>query len=191
MASMRVLGVLMGMLFLLAQPGLADVKSEWNWRTTVSSEGGFSVLMPGTPTVTVASDHTVVGEIREYTYDVTCPEGTFQVEYQDLPGLAMLFVGRGGIIKRAKQEFLKHFNAIELSDVEFAVGERKGRRVGVEGPQKVQAQVVFLMKGNRLFVVVAAGLKNAADYDRFLTSFQLLPTASAQPARDPSVSSAP
>lgn len=158
------------MLFASVHAGADSAK----WQEFSSTEGRFAVLMPGTPTLTVTNDHTIVGTIVENSYDLTAPAGTFEVEYQDLPGIVMMFMSQKRLLQRAKGEFIKHFQATEVSDTEITIGELKGRRIAVEGPKKEQAQVILVMDGHRLYVVLLATPKDPADFDRFLSSFRLV-----------------
>jgi hypothetical protein len=152
----------------VALPGLADA-----WQTVTSPEGRFSADMPGQPTITRQKHGTPVGTITENTYAVTAPEGGgYEVEYQDLPGIAILFKGQRGIVQRAKKEFLKSSHATIVSESEITIDGRKAERVTYAVPGKGQADVVFLMIGNRLYVFNAQG----ADTERFFGSVKVGPT---------------
>lgn len=161
--------ILFGIILLLAAclsgPAFADP-----WQTVSSSQGRFSAQMPGQPSVNVEKHGTAVGTITENTYTVKGASGTYQVEYQDLPGVAMLFKGKKGIIARAKKGFLEDAHATEVSTTAIKIdGHDATRLVYSEGG--TQGDVVFLMVGNRLYVFNAQG----ADADRFFGSVKIGP----------------
>jgi hypothetical protein len=106
--SVVVLGILLS-------TGLNPHVGPETWKTFTSPDGGFSILMPGTPTLTQHHRDSVVGTIRENTYALKTSSGEYSVEYTDLPGMAVSLGGKGTILEKAKEGLLKEEGATESS----------------------------------------------------------------------------
>jgi hypothetical protein len=155
---------------------------EAEWRTFTSTKGGFTVLMPGTPTFTATTDHTVVGAVIENLYNLETPAATFSAEYSDLPGVATFFESDDSLYDDAKEGMLKRTGG-KLTSY-FGIGQAgiKGKEVECEIPAdgKLPARRLrarFLLKDKRLYVIsitIPGGKKDDPLFARYLDSFRLL-----------------
>ena len=160
----------------LAAAGEAD------WRTFTSSAGGFTVLMPGTPTFTATTDHTVVGAVIENLYSLETPGATFSAEYTDLPGVATFFESDDDLYDDAKEGMLKRTGGKLISYYGIEQEGIRGKEIECEIPaagklplQRLRAR--FLLKEKRLYVpsiTIPGGKKDDPLFSRYLDSFRLL-----------------
>ena len=160
----------------LAAPGEAD------WRTFTSMTGGFTVLMPGTPTFTATTDHTVVGAVIENLYNLETPAATFSAEYTDLPGVATFFESDDDLYDDAREGMLKRTGGKLISYYGIEQAGIKGKEIECEIPsagklplQRLRAR--FLLKDKRLYVpsiTIPGGKKDNPLFARYLDSFRLL-----------------
>ena len=152
------------------------------WKTFTSEAGSFSVLMPGTPTFSDTTDHTVVGDVGENLFSLDVKEGSFSAEYSDLPRVAVIFDSAKSIYKDAKEGLLKETGASEKKYYIFIHDGMKGRELEYEVPAGGESEARtgkarFLLKDKRLYVLVGTVPKKDGDeklIDRFLDSFKLL-----------------
>lgn len=168
--------IILGALLILASSFYSPALGA-EWLTVTSSEGRFSAEMPVQPEFSTKSHGTPVGAITEHSYVAQEPEaGAYQVEYQDLPGLAMLFSTSKGIVKRAQKEFLKSTNGTALAMTPIVIDGRDAERMTYSVPGRGQGEVVFLMVGRRLYVLNASG----PQVDRFFASVRIEPTIATE-----------
>ena len=155
---------------------------EAEWRTFTSTKGDFTVLMPGTPTFTATTDHTVVGDVMENLYSLNTPAALFSAEYSDLPGVATFFESDNSLYDDAKEGLLKRTEGKLISYFGIEQGGIKGKEVECEIPavgklpaRKLRAR--FLLKDKRLYVLsitIPGGKKDDPLFPRYLDSFRLL-----------------
>lgn len=175
---MKKIMIVIGLISLVphAVPGEAD------WETFTSTEGSFTVLMPGTPTFTATTDHTVVGAVMENLYTLDIPAAIFSAEYSDLPGVATFFESDDSLYDDAKEGLLKRTGGKLISYYGIEQVGIKGKEVECEIPaagklplQRLKAR--FLLKGKRLYVLsitIPGGEKDDPLFPRYLNSFRLL-----------------
>jgi hypothetical protein len=159
-----------------------SVAGEVEWRTFTSPGGGFAVLMPGTPTFTATTDHTVVGSVIENLYNLETPAATFSAEFSDLPGVATFFESDDSLYDDAKEGMLKRTGGKLTSYFGIEQAGIKGKEVECEIPlggklplRKLRAR--FLLKDKRLYVLsitIPGGKKDDPLFSRYLDSFRLL-----------------
>lgn len=145
--------------------------SAQEWQRFTSEEGRFSVDLPAPPSISQRTRDTIVGTIVENSFVVKIDDNTgYQVEYQDLPGIAVFFAGRGGIINRALRAFLENVKGVEESDETITVDGHPGKRMAYTVGGKGSGVIVMFMVGNRLYVLNASG----KDADRFFQSVRVI-----------------
>jgi len=158
------------------------VAGEADWMTFTSKDGGFSVLMPGTPTFTATTDHTVVGAVIENLYSLETSSATFSAEYTDLPGVATFFESDDSLYDDAKEGLLKRTGGKLISYYGIEQAGITGKEIQCVIPaagklplQRLRAR--FLLKEKRLYVpsiTIPGGKKDDPLFARYLDSFRLL-----------------
>ena len=165
------------------------VAGEADWRTFTSRAGGFTILMPGTPTFTATTDHTVVGAVIENLYNLATPAATFSAEYSDLPGIATFFDSddsiyddaKEGLLKRTGGKLIKYFG-IEQAGITGEEVECEIPAAGKLPLRRLRAR--FLLKDKRLYVpsvTIPDGKKDDPLFSRYLDSFKLLKSTERKP----------
>jgi len=157
------------------------VSGEAEWQTFTSRAGGFTVLMPGIPTFTATTAHTVVGAVIENLYSLETPGATFSVEYTDLPGVATFFESDDDLYDDAKEGMLKRTGGKLISYYGIEQVGITGKEIECEIPaagklplQRLRAS--FLLKEKRLYVpsiIIPGGTKDDPLFARYLDSFRL------------------
>jgi hypothetical protein len=158
------------------------IAGEAEWRTFTSPEGGFSVLMPGTPTFTATTDHTVVGSVIENLYTLNMPGASYSVEYSDLPGVATFFESDDSLYDDAKEGMLQETGGKLISYIGIEQVGIKGKEIECEVSAKGKLPIQrlcarFLLKDKRLYVpsiTIPGGKKDDPLFSRYLDSFRLL-----------------
>jgi hypothetical protein len=122
-----------------------------------SDTGRFEVLMPGTPEVVSTSRQTIGGRITSTEISVERDAFEFRVEYHDLPRIAEVLMSSGGILSRAKDDFLDAIRARERSSVETSVDGHPARTLSFEipGDRELVGDGLLTLVGSRLYVVTA------------------------------------
>ena len=105
-----------------------------SWKTFASKAGGFSVLLPGTPSFSSSTDHTVVGEVVENLYSLKTEAASFSAEFSDLPGVAVFFASDDTIYKDAREGLLKQTGARELKYYSIEQEGIRGKEIVYEVP---------------------------------------------------------
>lgn len=175
---MKYISILVGLIVLV--PHASAVESDW--QTFTSREGGFTILMPGTPTFTMMTDHTVVGAVIENLYSMNTSAAIFSAEYTDLPGLATFFESDDDLYDDAKEGMLKRTGGKLISYYGIEEVGIKGKEIECEIPaagkvpfKRLRAR--FLLKNKRLYVpsiTIPGGKTDDPLFARYLDSFRLL-----------------
>ena len=144
-----------------------------SWKTFTSTEGGFSILMPGNPHLHENIHKSFLGPIRENTHNVTTRDGDYSVEYSDLPRIAIDLGGSGTILNRAKEGVLKDNGGAETVFISISLRKNPGKELSFQIPGKDSGKAHFFLAEKRLFVLVATS-SNPGNIEKFLNSFKLL-----------------
>lgn len=169
--------------FYLLNPGKwrqfsRDNSSEPEWKLLRSDEGGFSVLMPGSPTPGTktwgvpgglqikAKTYTLEGDPGFFAYSFDQPAG-----FEEIADEVMLNDMRDGILSEARGRLIEERHV--------SLNGYPGREVAIEYPDpqyhSVQVGRFYLAK-RRVYLVVAAMSKSGARDEsvrRFLDSLKL------------------
>ncbi len=170
------------MAVLLVVPVLAAGAGESDWRTFTSEAGGFTILMPGIPTFSETTDHTVVGAVVQNLYSLKTPRASFSAEYSNLPGIATFFDSVDAIYDDVKEGLLKRTGARLLSYYGIEQDGIMGKEMVYEIPAEEarpghREKARFLLNDERLHVlVVTLGEEEemAALVSRYLDSFHFI-----------------
>lgn len=143
-----------------------------NWEKFSSSIGGFSVLMPGTPTEDTQTDKTDEGETYEqHFFSLSQPEGEYLVAYSDFTEEEVTVVGADKILEAMSKELQANATQM-LSQNTISLQGNPGRTLKYKDSDgSINHTQMFLVKG-RLFVLTARA--SDANVKRFFDSFRLL-----------------
>lgn len=164
-------------------------------RAFTCSEGGFSIWMPGEPVLQEVFHKTFVGKIKENSYILETDTETYSSSYTELPGIALSFVGKNGLLKKAKKGFLKATGAQEISYRKIIFEGKEGAELAFQIPAENRANPAsgkarFFIFGKKLYVMTMTsnqGQAGIALIDRYLDSFQLI----SSPANEFSLNALP
>ena len=143
-----------------------------NWEKFSSSKGGFSVLMPGTPTEDIETDKTDEGETYEqHFFSLSQPEGEYLVAYSDFTEEEVRVVGADKILEAMSKELQASATQV-LSQNTISLQGNPGRMLKYKDSDgSINHTQMFIVKG-RLFLLTARA--SDANAKRFFDSFSLL-----------------
>jgi hypothetical protein len=136
--------------------------------------------MPGTPEVVSTSRQTLGGRVTSTEYSIERDAFEFRVEYHDLPRIAEVLLSAGGILNRAKSDFLAAVRGTERSFVETSLDGNPARALSfdIPGERELVGDGLLTLVGNRLYVVAAIRPRRdprARLLDRLLKTFRVWP----------------
>jgi hypothetical protein len=145
-----------------------------------SKEGGFSVLLPGTPNETKIPIPAPPGGKRttQYLFAVNRGNGAYLVSYQDNPELEKVSAEKAQeALKRAQTGVQNMFNGKLMNEKAITFQGNPGREFSTEvpaGPGVCRSRI-YLVKG-RLYQLIAVGVKEfptTPEAEQFFNSFKL------------------
>ncbi|MFM6038744.1 MAG: hypothetical protein ACKPEO_06145 [Sphaerospermopsis kisseleviana] len=160
---------------LISQPTLANqpqttVKSIW--QVFSSQEGGFSILFPGSPTVTKQKIKNKTGEIEVNLFTVERPQEDvkYTVAYIDYPEEYIELLKRNNQVEAAidtgKKTALENAKGTLISEEQMSLEGHFGKEVNYTKPgDKIVKQRIFLVD-RRLYQVSA---ETTTQRQKFLT----------------------
>ncbi|GCL36953.1 hypothetical protein SR1949_20590 [Sphaerospermopsis reniformis] len=174
---------------LISQPTLANqpqttVKSIW--QVFSSQEGGFSILFPGSPTVTKQKIKNKTGEIEVNLFTVERPQEDvkYTVAYIDYPEEYIELLKRNNQVEAAidtgKKTALENAKGTLISEEQMSLEGHFGKEVNYTKPgDKIVKQRIFLVD-RRLYQVSAETTTKMQKYltksiSGFCDSLKLLP----------------
>ncbi|NIS71741.1 MAG: hypothetical protein GTO12_23250 [Proteobacteria bacterium] len=144
-----------------------------------SSEGGFSIVMPGTPSEKTQTVNIPLGRIDVHFFSVNKgDEGVYTVAYSDYPKSYVQMIPAEALLDAARDGSVAGLGGKLLGEEIISLNEYPGRRINAElaGGTGRQKACIFLV-GRRLYQVLWTGPKEKADLKsvgEFLDSFKLL-----------------
>jgi len=153
-----------------------------------STEGGFSVAIPGPVSEERRSQETDVGAVTLHTFISVRPDvdTAYYVSYTDFPPAAVSQADPRDVVARASLGALEALGATGLSSRPLTLNGFPGWEVeGVSGPRHLRGR--FLLVGPRLYqqLLLHPEGKPPQDADHFFESFQLDPQVAAMLTGEP------
>ncbi|MBF0493049.1 MAG: hypothetical protein HQM15_09755 [Deltaproteobacteria bacterium] len=148
-----------------------------------STEGGFSIKMPGDPTLQKVDHKSVVGKVKENTYTLKTATEEWSVSYTPLPKIALSLESNKALLNKAKEGFLKDTGAqvIRFEKIKFQGKEARDLTFQIPAQDDESARVGkarFMLSDGKIYVLVGSSSKKvemAADLiEKYLDSFQFL-----------------
>jgi hypothetical protein len=158
----------------------AGASSPVEWKEFVSKEGGFSVVMPGTPTSGTQVAKTPIGAVTVHLFaaEVKNQGRAYLVTYNDVPELAGQPVDVEKGLDGSRDGILANMPGSKLlEEKKISLDGFPGRELTIEVPGKGTARWRVYMVKPRLYQVVAFGPKDItglAEADKFFDSFKPL-----------------
>lgn len=147
-----------------------------------STEGGFSVALPGPVSEERRSQLTDVGEVTLHTFIAVRPESdtAYYVSYTDFPAAAVSQAKPSDVVSRASLGALEALGATGVSSKPLTLEGFPGWEVeGVSGPRRLRGR--FYLVGPRLYqqLLLHPEGKPPQDAEGFFESFRLDPQVAA------------
>jgi len=161
---------------------VASEAGQPTWREFSSRQGGFSVLMPGTPQEqTEAKDFPTVGKGVVHLFVLAHETGVYVAGYLEVPGLArqsqVFCDGFGkGFLQSIGEATAKGAGGKMVKDTDISMGNSPGKEILIELPSGIATVRAYFIKrrGYQLLVAPpASGSDDAGDVKRFLDSFKV------------------
>jgi hypothetical protein len=152
---------------------------EPTWKEFRSNEGGFSVLMPGTPTPNKVSVNTASGVKEVYT--VTLNEGELNeyiIAYSKYPKTDSKKVSTDKLFHDIRNGILLAQQGNLRSEAAITLDGYSGKEIAVERPDGVITTARFYVVDDRFYQLSVKAKTNEREPEapkRFLDSFKLLP----------------
>ncbi|MCP3062772.1 hypothetical protein LXT21_28700 [Myxococcus sp. K38C18041901] len=147
-----------------------------------STEGGFSVALPGPVSEERRSQLTDVGEVTLHTFIAERKEAStaYYVSYTDFPASAVSQAKPSDVVSRASMGALEALGATGVSSRPLTLEGFPGWEVeGISGPRRLKGR--FFLVGPRLYqqLLLHPEGKPPADAEAFFESFRLDPQVAA------------
>lgn len=154
------------------------------WKRFSSSEGNFSILMPGTPQEDKQTVNTKTGTIEVHTFTVTRQqeEVKYTVSYTEYPEQYIELLHRNNLVEKAlengKNTAMQKANATLVSETEISLGSSLGREIHYKKPgDKIVKHRIYLVN-KRLYQIIVETTKKREKYltksmADFFSSFNL------------------
>ncbi|HWP60408.1 MAG TPA: hypothetical protein VNL14_21105 [Candidatus Acidoferrales bacterium] len=156
---------------------------QWlKWKEFRSDEGGFSVLMPGTPTPQPQRVNSPAGAIDLYMFVVAHDGAEYMVAYNDYPETMVKGTNPEKVLDGARDGIIANVRGRLLSETKITLQQFPGRELKLslpEGARALQTRLYFVK--NRLYQVGVLAVEkdlSSRDIVKFLDSFRLLPERS-------------
>jgi len=164
--------------FLIAQSSI--------WKPYSSTQAGFTVLMPGTPSEESTSVKTEIGVIPVQLFSVVRPsEAVYVVAYSDLPdNISQNSRDIEQLLSGIAAGFSEGSGGRLISQQPIKLGNVQGREIRLQFSQGVISIGRIYVVNKRLYQVVVATTKEknlTKSIEGFFNSFQLLNKASTPP----------
>ena len=142
----------------------------------ISKEGGFKVLMPGTPKETKLDAESEFGKGVLHMNSVEAGMAMYAANYCDFPA-EIKKVALKQVYDSSRDGAVANLEGKLATEKDIKLGDYSGREIRIEvaGGIRLFRARVFLV-GQRLYQVVVFGTKESAsskDADKFLDSFRL------------------
>ena len=125
-----------------------------------SDEGQFSVSMPGKPSKEIKNITTAAGSITMHVFTVEKPDIAYMVAYSDYPNVVIEHSDPEELLDGAKKGAMKNMGGKITKEEHITYGEDPGRELSFSAKGGIgKGQAVILLSGNRLYQVLAVGLK--------------------------------
>ena len=148
------------------------------WKALSSTEGGFSVLMPGTPIPNKVTVNTASGaeEANMFSWsDESLNE--YIVAYSKYPKTDAKEVSTGKLFDKVRDGILLVQQGKLLNEAAITLDGFSGRSIAVERPDGVITTARFYVVGDRFYQLLVNAKTNGREPEatnRFLDSFKLL-----------------
>lgn len=166
-----------GILLILTVLGTL-VPEESSWEEYASTEGRFSVLLPGNPSEKVETMNTAAGPIDLHLFSVHGNDFEYSLAYNDYPDSLIQDVGPDAMLDRVRDGFVAGVKGKLLSELIISLDEYPGRELKIEitgGTGTVRSRI-FMVRHRLYQVMVGMPTEKAflENVDKFLVSFRLL-----------------
>ena len=150
------------------------------WQQLGTQQGGFFIMMPGTPESDVQDVITPVGSLELHTHALDTGEFSYMVAYNDYPQYLVRNANVDEMLDGARDGAVDNVNGTLVGERRIRLQGHPGRELWIEATMKGQrglAQARIYLVDARLYQVIAGGLKDSfseSNAERFLNSFLLV-----------------
>jgi hypothetical protein len=147
------------------------------WKSFTSKEGGFSVLMPGTPKAMRQSLNTQAGPIAMNMFVLDMGTTAYVVMFSDYPAEGVKKAGSAKVLKGARDGAVNNARGAKLlAEKQISLNGHPGVELKLEqGEQGILLARLYMVR-NRLYQAICVMPKNRAvsgEMERFVGSFKL------------------
>ncbi|MCK4576533.1 hypothetical protein KAU34_09015 [candidate division WOR-3 bacterium] len=148
------------------------------WKEFISSEGRFSILMPGKPSKQTVKTNSVIGPIDFHILTFEKEDVVYLVGYSDYPNTFVQSNTQDSLLNIACYGAVLNLKGNLVSKRVISINEYPGREMTIE---QADGEIIYLTRlflvGGRLYQVTILTLKRkeiSNDDKKFLDSFKLI-----------------
>ncbi len=157
----------------------ADVDDP-SWITLEQKKYGFEVMLPEQPEEVMTRKNYHVGEVVNHIYTAHDNEQVFKVDFSELPGLAVRFLGEDAILDQTRNGILQKEFGKQVSYKNTTLGKHKGKKLIYHTPATddhpgMKGEAKFFLKGHKLYMAESITPKSQlpGNAKKFFDSFKL------------------
>ena len=146
------------------------------WKEFHSSEGRFTVTMPGDPAEDSSRVTTAIGPVDVHMFHHDEIFLSFLVGYSDLPDRPDMTYNTDKMFDGSRDEVVRKVSARVISEQPITVDGNPGRLIILEKDNNLNMKIKLVWLRPRLYQVVIAAndiRAGSADIDRFMDSFKI------------------
>lgn len=165
------------LLLLMLLPFFLTGCQQTPWEKFSSSQGAFSVLMPGTPTEQIRTANTAFGSIDVHMYLLEQTDVVYMVAYSDYPNTVVQGRTPDMILDGARDGAVANAQGKLLRELIISLDGHEGRELHIEtagGKATIKARIFIV--GRRLYQEMVLTPKEetfSTNVNKFLDSFTL------------------
>ena len=167
-------GLVLASLFVFVLAGCKQVP----WNEFKSTDGNFSVLLPGAPTASDQPINMQTGQIEAHIFTLTTGQFAYMVSYTDYPASIFDTTPIKSILDGLRDGAVKNSQGRLINEADIALGAYAGRELNVESSNGSNVMRAHLYVVNhrlyQVIVITDKGRASSAEITKFLSSFKLL-----------------
>lgn len=149
------------------------------WEEFTSEEGGFTVMMPKTPTHETSEIPTAIGPVTMHTFSASNNnKWAYMVIYSDYDAESVSAADPSTMLEGARDGVMKQLGGKIVIDRDLTIGGYPGKEVEVVTSDKqFRCRARLFLVDNRLYQVIAVvpgKAKLTKDAEKFLESFKIM-----------------
>jgi hypothetical protein len=150
-----------------------------NWKEFKTSEGDFSIMMPGAPTYDKIASNTSLGYLDTNNYTVTSKKATYIISYADYPDSLINMYTPEKILDTAEDSVVAKSQFILRNESNITLNNYPGREYRLESTDGKSIYIVrAYLVSHRFYLLIIVTSKDdqfSSVVTKYMDSFKLIP----------------